>query len=428
LKFLQQGITNTSIFRLLSTISNFLIALLLSRFLGPKIKGDATIIVTTITFMVFFCSFVGGQALVYLVPRFRVENLVIPAYLWTFLVAGIAYVLIRHFHVFTWRRTFNICMLSVLGSLVNIHSAVLLAKQEIRRYNIVVLMPVLLTLIGLAGCLIYNPRMGIYDYLYPLYVAYMVTAVFSFGYCVRFISLRLSVTVFDDLDSSLKHGIGYQLFELLQLLNFRLYFYLLYHIQGASDLGLYSIGVSVLEVAWILGRSVSVIHYSDFSNHENEQLAVDRTIRYLKISFIVGAGILFVIGICPVWLYGMVFGSSFMYVKYLVKWLFPGILMYNPVLVIQSVYLSRASYGRLIFVQLVSLIFSVSLCYVLIPRYFFSGASAAASASFCVCGILMLFIFMKDYHIAMSRLLISKDDMLFINNVLKSYLGKRKDG
>lgn len=428
MNFLQQSITNTSLFRILSTVSNFLIALLLSRFLGPKVKGEATIMLTTITFLVFFCSFVGGQALVYLVPRFRVERLIIPAYIWTILVAGIAYILIRHFHVFTWRRSLNICLLSALASASNIHGAVLLAKREIRRYNIVFLLPVVLTLIGLIIHVLIFHQQDIYAYLYPLYLAYAASAILSFFYCYRFISWRPSAEVFDDLDSSFKYGLGYQIFELLQLLLFRLYFYLLYHIQGVSDLGLFSIGVSMLEVAWILGRSVSVIHYSDFSNHDNERLAVQQTLRYLKVVFLASALVLFVIGILPVGFYSFFFGQSFMYVKYQVKWLYPGILMYNLMLVIQSIYLSRAAYGRLIFAQLLALISSIALCYTLIPRYYYSGASAAASVGFTICGILMLAIFMKDYGIAISGLLIDREDVLFINNTLKSLLRLRKDG
>ncbi len=426
--FLQQSITNTSLFRILSTVSNFLIALLLSRFLGPKVKGEATIMLTTITFLVFFCSFVGGQALVYLVPRFRIERLIIPAYVWTILVAGISYILIRHFHIFTWKRTFNICFLSALASVSNIHGAVLLAKREIRRYNIVFLLPVVLTLIGLIIHILIFHQQDIYAYLYPLYLAYATSAILSFFYCYRFISWRPSAEVFDDLDSSFKYGLGYQIFELLQLLLFRLYFYLLYHIQGVSDLGLFSIGVSMLEVAWILGRSVSVIHYSDFSNHDNERLAVQQTLRYLKVVFLASALVLFVIGILPVGFYSFFFGQSFMYVKYQVKWLYPGILMYNLMLVIQSIYLSRAAYGRLIFVQLLALISSIALCYTLIPHYYYSGASAAASVGFIICGILMLAIFMKDYGIAISGLLIGREDVLFINNTLKSLLRFRKDG
>lgn len=428
MNFLQQSITNTSLFRILSTVSNFLIALFLSRFLGPKVKGEATILLTTITFLVFFCSFVGGQALVYLVPRFRAERLIIPAYIWTILVAALSYILLRHYQVFTWRRTLNICLLSALASASNIHGAILLAKREIKRYNIVFLLPVLLTLGGLAVYILVFHQRDIYAYLYPLYAAYGITAALSFFYCSRYISWRPSTEVFDDLDSSFKYGLGYQMFELLQLLNFRLYFYLLYHIQGVSDLGLYSIGVSMLEVAWILGRSVSVIHYSDFSNHDNERLAAEQTLRYLKVVLLASAGVLLVIGILPVEFYSLAFGRSFMYVKYQVKWLYPGILMYNLMLVIQSIYLSRAAYGRLIFVQLLALISSVGLCYTLIPHYYFSGASGAASVAFIICGVSILGIFMKDYQIPISRLLIDRNDVLFINNTLKSLLRFRKDG
>lgn len=424
---MQQGITNTTFYRLLSTISNFLIALLLARFMGPKVKGDATIFITTVTFLVFFCSFVGGQALVYLVPRFRVENLIIPAYIWTVLVAGVSYVLFRHYEVFTWRRSLNICILSVMSSVTNINAAVLLAKQEIRRYNVVNLMPVFMTMIGLLiGITVYESD-SIYGYLYPLLGSYFISVFISFFYVRKYLSLRSSTGVFDDIDTALKYGVGYQIFELLQLLNFRLYFFLLYHIQGPSDLGLFSIGVSMLEVVWIFGRSVFVIHYSDFSNSNNRVAAVRQTLLYVKLVILFSVVLLALIALCPSSVYGFVFGNSFSDVKYLVKWLFPGVMMYIAALVIQSIYMSRASYGRLIFAQLFSLICSVALCYLWIPHYYYSGASAAASVSYIVCSVIMLAFFIIDYKIPLSKFLISSADIDFINNVLKSYLRRQKD-
>jgi O-antigen/teichoic acid export membrane protein len=395
--------------------------------MGPKVKGDQTIFITTITFLVFFCSFLGGQALVYLVPRFRMENLIIPAYIWTVVVAGISFILSRYFGVFTWRRSMNISILAVLSSFVNINSAILLAKQEIRRYNIVMILPVLITVAGLAVSIFVYHSDDIYGYLYPLYAAYGITLVVSLFYATRYIHLSSASGVFDDIDSAVKHGMGYQAFELLQLMNFRLYFILLYHIQGPSDLGLFSVGVSILEVVWILGRSVFVIHYSDFSNSQSRVIAVRQTLRYIKIVFFTSVLILTVIALCPTSVYGFVFGASFANVKYQVKWLFPGVMMYSIALVIQSIYLSRASYGRLIFAQSIGLIFSVALCYVWIPHYYYSGASAAASASYIVCTVIMLAFFIWDYKIPLSKFLISAADVHFINNILKSYLRRQKD-
>ena len=427
MNFLQQGITNTTFFRLLSTISNFLIALLLARFMGPTVKGDQTIFITTVTFLVFFCSFTGGQALIYLVPRFRIENLIIPAYIWTVLVAGISFILFRHYEVFTWRRSLNICTIAVLSSVLNINTAVLLAKKEISQYNILNITPVFITMIGLTVGIFFYQSDSIYGYLYPLYGAYIISVVISFFYTKSYISINSSAGVFDDIDSALKYGVGYQIFELLQLLNFRLYFFLLYHLQGPSDLGVFSIGVSILEAVWILGRSVFVIHYSDFSNSDDNIVAVRQTLRYIKVVFIISIILLTFIALCPSSVYGYVFGASFAGIKYQVKWLFPGILMYSIALVIQSIYLSRARYGRLIFAQFVSLIISISLCYLWIPHYYYSGASAAASASYIVCAVIMLGFFMWDYGIPFSNLLISREDIDFINNVLKSYARRQKD-
>jgi O-antigen/teichoic acid export membrane protein len=427
---LQQGITNTTLFRLLSTIANFLIALFLARFLGPTVKGEATIFITTVTFLVFFCSFLGGQVLIYLVPRFRVENLIMPAYIWTVGVAGISFILFNHFAVFTWRRSFNICTISVLCSVVNINEAVLLAKKEIGRYNVLNILPVFITTIGLAlGIFVYQSDSvySIYGYLYPLYVAYTISALVSFFYARKYIRISPSASVFDDIDIALKYGMGYQIFELLQLLNFRLYFFLLYHLQGPTDLGLLSIGVSILEAVWILGRSVFVIHYSGFSNNDNHIVAVSQTLRYIKIVTVISVLLLAVIALCPSSVYGFVFGASFAGIKYQVKWLFPGILMYSIALVIQSIYLSQARYGKLIFAQLVSLVISVTLCYLWIPHYYYSGACAAASAAYITCAVIMLAFFMLDYKIPFSKLLISRGDILFINNVLKSYTGRQKD-
>ena len=395
--------------------------------MGPKVKGDATIFITTVTFLVFFCSIIGGQALVYLVPRFRVENLVIPAYIWTLLVAGISFILFIYFDVFTWRRSVNICVISMLSSIVNINACVMLAKQDIKRYNIINLMTVLITVIGLVISIFLYHSDNIYGYLYPLYVAYIGTIVISCYYVWGYISIRVTANVFDDIDSAMKYGAGYQMFDLLQLLNFRLYFILLYHLQGPSDLGIFSIGVSILEAVWILGRSVFVVHYSDFSNSEDREIAVLQTIRYIKIVFIASSILLALIALCPISVYSFVFGGSFADVKYIVKWLFPGVLMYGIALVIQSIYLSRASYGRLIFAQFIALLFSVGLCYLWIPDYYYSGASGAASVSYIVCTVIMLAFFIKDFKVPISKFLISKADVDFINNVLKSYIRRRKD-
>ncbi|MFN8309053.1 MAG: hypothetical protein U0T73_03745 [Chitinophagales bacterium] len=388
--------------------------------MGPKLKGDATIILTTVSFVVFFCSIVGGQSLVYLMPRANAPKLVWPSYVWTVAVCFSAFMVLSFFGIFSWKRSLNISFLSLLFSLVNIHASVLLAKQEIRKYNRLFGLPVLLTLILLTVFLWCGYSTSIYPYLYALYISYVITLIVSIWYCRSYFHAVPLQLLFTDLDESFRHGTSYQLLELLQLLGFRFYFYLLYHLQGAHDLGLYSIGVSIVEFAWVFARSVSAVHYADFSNNGNGQVIIRETVRYLKFSLIVSFVFLLAVAVCPISIYSAVFGEKFTYVKYTVKWLFPGIWMYNVVLVIQSYYLSRGSYSKLIVSHLAGTLIMVLGCYFLIPTYFFSGASAAASLSFIITSLILLRLFMKDAKIKMSAFFLNQEDW----NVMKHITSK----
>ncbi|MFN8278122.1 MAG: hypothetical protein U0T84_11620 [Chitinophagales bacterium] len=416
---MQQTITNTSLTRLASTVFNFLIAMGISRYLGPKIKGDATIILTTISFIVFFCSVIGGQSLVYLMPRFNAAKLVWPSYLWAFVVCTASFLVMSFFHLFTYKRCFNISLLSLLFSGVNIHASVLLARQEISKYNWVYALPVLLTLCALVFFLYFGTNNSIYPYLYSLYIAYGITLVISLWFCRHAIEAIDWHHVFHDIDESLKHGSSYQLLELLQLLCFRLYFYLLYHLQGAYDLGLYSVGVSLAEFGWVFARSVSTVHYADFSNENGHAIKVRQTIRYIKFTAVVSGLILFLVAACPISVYGIVFGNKFMYVKYTVKWLLPGVWVYNAALVIQSYYLSRGQYSKLIGAHIVGLFFLVSFCYALIPTYYFSGASLAASFSFFITSAMLLMMFLYDSGSSLKQFRWNREDTAVIRKILR---------
>jgi O-antigen/teichoic acid export membrane protein len=386
-----------------------------------KIKGDAAIIFTTVTFVVYFCNIIGGQAMVYLIPRLRLEKLILPAYLWTLIVTLSAYLIFSFFHVFTPFRAFNICLLSLFVSLINIHATILLAKQKIKEYNTLYALPIFLSLLGMLVAIYGYDLRTVRAYIYPLYFGYIVTLILSFFYCFKYL-IELSLSgVFEEIESSFKFGGSYQLVDLFQLLNLRFYFYLLYYLQGTVDLGFYSLGVSLLEVVWIFARSVSVVSYSHHSSENNNEVLVKETLRYLKMSLILSlVGLLFVMAV-PVEGYRILFGESFMYIKYSVKWLYPGVLVYNVMLVVQSYYFSKGKYSKLIFANIAGFLAGLMVCNLLIPSYYFSGASAGASISFILSSIIILMFFIRDNRLSIADFIISKQDFLFINNVFKSY-------
>jgi O-antigen/teichoic acid export membrane protein len=389
--------------------------------LGSTIKGDATIYITTITFIVFFCNIIGGQALIYLLPRLQFEKLIFPAYVWTLLIGLSFYFIFSVFHFFTQLRSLNIVILAIITSLVSIHSTILLSKKEIEKYNLLQALPIALTVLGLIVSIYVFEMRTIYAFIYPTYFAYIITLLVSIIFCYKYFKRSSFSGVFEELDSSFKYGGGYQLAELFQLLNFRFYFYLLYFMQGPSGLGYFSLGVSLVEVVWIFARSISIVNYNYFSAEMDSKKLVQDTLRYLKLSLLFSfIGLLMIISI-PKEIYGMIFGENFQYVKYVVKWLYPGVFTYNIMLVIQSFYLSKGTYSKLIFANITGFIVAVAVCHWLIPNYYFSGASAGASISFILSSFIILLFFIRDNRLSIADFIISKQDFLFINNVFKSY-------
>ena len=68
--------------RLATAVVNFGTIILLSRKLGPEGKGIATLILVLVISVQLLCDFLGGAAMVYLSPRYRLRNLLFPSWIW----------------------------------------------------------------------------------------------------------------------------------------------------------------------------------------------------------------------------------------------------------------------------------------------------------------------------------------------------------
>ena len=79
-------IANTFGTRLLAAVCNFLIAIVISQSVGDVGKGEQSLLLATITFILIFSDIVSGNSLVYLTPKHAFHKLVFPAALWSSLV------------------------------------------------------------------------------------------------------------------------------------------------------------------------------------------------------------------------------------------------------------------------------------------------------------------------------------------------------
>lgn len=423
---MNRQITNTIITRAASTAINFLIALLIARHAGPAIKGEVTLLVTTISFFIFFSNILGGQALVYLIPRNKVELLVLPAYIWSAFIALVGFLFLKFTPLVDVIHIPSIAALSLLSSIISIHQTILFAKRQITNANVVQLIPLSLQLAGVLGCYYFFNIHDAYAYIYASLVAYLIGVVASFFFIKHLVNFTGFTQHFTwkDFSHSLRYGLLFQLVEILQLLNLRYYFFQLGLQQGSQYLGIYSIGISILEAVWIIPRGIATVHYVNTANSSEVKQEAERTISLLKLSFALCAIALLAIYLVPQQVYTFVFGPGFSTVKHSMRYLFPGILVYSIWIVLSSFYFGIGKYKQLLVSNLAGVAAIVLFSSVLIPPYVMSGAGLAATLSFAVAALLLLVLFMVDNKIALSKLTYSANDWNKAVESLKRLKGK----
>ena len=428
---MQKLIVNTAIARALSTALNFIIALLIARHAGPTVKGDVTLLITTIWFLIFFSNILGGQVLVYLIPRNKIELLIVPAYCWSVFIAVAGFMFLKSTHLIHANHIPSIVVLSFLSAIVSIHQTVLLARKQITNANIIQIIPLLGQLAGILICFYYAHISDAYAYIYASLIAYTVTAAISFIPVQKFIHIKGTREFFaaTELKTSFKYGLLFQLIEILQLLNLRYYFYQLGIQQGSKYLGIFSIGISILEAVWIIPRSIATVHYVQTSHTSDIKTEASRAVQLFKFSFVLCAFALFVIWLVPSSVYTMVFGPGFSGVTRGMRFLFPGILIYCFPLVISSFYFGTGKYRSLIISNAVGFVSLVVFSWLLIPRYVMSGAGLAATLSFSIAAFTLFVLFIVDTQIRLWDFMPGKNDWVLAKSVLASWLqvGGRDD-
>lgn len=387
-------LVHTILTRATSTVLNFAIALVIARHAGPLVKGEVTLLLTIVTFYSFFSNIFGGQVLIYLIPKGNTEWIILPAYLWSMAVALMGYVVLSITPICPPALILPVTMLGLLSSLTGIHQSLLMARQQIYSANTLTVIPLLFQMCGLYFCFYQWNINGADAFIYSAIAGYIFTS---------FYGLWLSKPDFKHeqqghsqsvmLQEQLRHGLKFQLVEVLQLLNLRYYFFQLGLQQGAQYLGIFSIGISVLEAVWIIPRSMAAVNYVETSTAKKRD--TEHTVFLLKLNTLLVVVALLLIFIVPNHLYVRIFGNGFADVKHSMRFLYPGILLYSFHFIMSSYFLGRGQYGPLLMANTIGVLTLVISASFLIPVYVMSGAGLSATLSFAAATVLLFLFFVQ---------------------------------
>jgi O-antigen/teichoic acid export membrane protein len=319
----------TFISRLAAAVVNFGTIMLLSRKLGPEGKGIATLMLVIVTSVQLICDFMGGAAMVYLAPRYRLRNLIIPSWIWTIFWSLFAPLIVwfvrpELYEYYGW----HIAGLSFLNASMNQQLHLLNGREKFGYVNAINLMTAALVVSSLSF-FIWNDPQPIH-YVYALYAGWIPTWMVSLFVLLKLPKIGQSVSISKGLKSLLSYSSANQFGHLLQFSSQRIAYFLL----PAFSLGIYSNAVSLAEAMWMLSTSIATIQYGTIANSNDRAQAVKLTVPLFRASILITLFAGLFLCLLPASVFGLLFGDAFIPVKDNLFILLPGVIAISGYLII----------------------------------------------------------------------------------------------
>ncbi|MBK0404496.1 polysaccharide biosynthesis C-terminal domain-containing protein [Adhaeribacter sp. BT258] len=398
---------------------NFLIVMLTAQILGASGRGEIGIFGANLTLVILFTGILGGTGLAYLTPRTNIYQLLLPAYLWSVLVSGLVTGLLYFLDQVPPEYAGHLFGLSLLLALFTVNTTVLVGKEKVKVFNYLSFLQTLL-LIGVlaAGFLVFKLQ-TIAFYFTALYWAYGITFALSLV-AVLLLPDRPDFSGFQqNLLHLLRFGSTAQLSNIITFLNYRLGYYFLNTLTDSKAVGIFSVGVSLSEAIWMVGRSLALVQYAKLVNTEDPEAAKQLTIKLARLSFMVTALAVLVLALLPPVVFQLIFGQEFGSVNTVIWSLGLGIIAIGTSTIFSHYFAGRGKYNVNNWASFSGLLLTVPACWLLIPKFGFVGAALASTFSYLVAFAFLYWKFRRETGFTLAQLLPGREDFQELKKLLR---------
>lgn len=414
-------IAGTAFARFLNTLLGFAVVVVAARAFGAEGYGTIVLVILGIAFIQLVNNFIGGPALVYLVPRHEVSKLFILSYIWALVVSVVGANLLYVFGMIPPEYRWETMLLSLISNWASVNMMILIGKEKIKFYNIISVLQTALIYISIMVFIYVLGRDGIDYYIYALYIAYLSSFFLSLAAIRRYIVFSGLNQIGRPLKSIFHYGGLMQLASILQFFNYRMSYYLLERFYDKSTLGMFAVGVQLAEGMWLISKSVALVQYSRISNEPgNAAYAKSITLIFLKFTFIATLLMLLVLITLPSDVFVFVFGAGFTQVKPVIFSLSPGILTLSSSHIFSHYFSGTGKPQHNTKSSALGFIVVLVSGFLLIPDSGLIGAGIATSLSYITIFIYQLYWFRRESGAGLREMLISASDLDRIKKELKA--------
>ncbi|HQV39164.1 MAG: polysaccharide biosynthesis C-terminal domain-containing protein [Flavobacteriales bacterium] len=386
-------ITGTIAARIITTAMGLLISVIAGHRLGLEGLGTIGLIVLGITLIRLGMDLVGGSALVYLVPRVALGRLLRPGYLWAVLAAGVGYGIVRVFKLVPEGYAGDVAVLAFLQGIHAIHLSVLIGQQRIRANNIIAVVQAVV-LVAAFGVLARAPEADAHAFITASYISIGAALLLSI------FSMRKHVKPHAEAPQHvirllLRQGAYVQVANGMQLMNYRLAYWLIEKFQNTAALGIYTVANQLAEGAWLVPKSLAVVLYSKISNTEGPEGQRLLTLTFLKTSMACASAVVLVLVLLPSTVFQWVFGPEVVGITPLILLLVPGILSMAASQAYSHFFSGTARNVHNVIGSGLGLVATVVAGLLLIPAYGLFGAAISATLAYSINAVYQTIAFMR---------------------------------
>lgn len=414
-------ITGTIAARVSVTALNLAVTMLAGHRLGAFGLGTISMVVLGITLLMLAANLVGGGALVYLVPRVPLRRLLPPAYAWVTVACALGYGILRLFRLVPAGYEGHVAALTLLQAVYSIHLGVLIGQQRIRTHNAIIVAQAVVLLAVFTVLL----RMSAPDamaYVHASYAAFGATVLLS-TLAMRDRAPTIAHEGASVWRTLVQQGLLVQSANGMQLLNYRLAYWLIERFRGTAALGVYSVGNQLAESAWLAPKSLGLVLYSQVSNTADPERQRLLTLTILKVSLACALAVVLVLSALPDVVFRWAFGREITGLLPILLLLAPGILAMAASQAFSHFFSGTGRNKHNVIGSGLGLVATVAAGYTLIPAYGLPGAACTASLAYVLNAVYQGIVFVRSVEVHWHDLLPGRADV----DRLKQLMGRLRE-
>jgi len=422
-----------SSFTLITRVLIFGVALgtniVLARTLGPSQKGIYDIVLLIPSFSALLVMFGFDTANVFFGARDKlllptlVGNSVIAAIICGILaIIGIEVLLIvPFFSQYLQGRSIDTNIISWLALLMPLMLISFFVKEVIRaagdilQYNLASLSQGV-TQFVIVIFLVWFSSKGLVGAIWAWSLSQIIVAIYTLYIAIGIVKYVVRVNL-QTLKASFHYGIKLYPGNIAQFLNYRIDIFLVAFFLSPAEVGFYALSTMLAEKLWEFPHAIRTILLQRVAQETDNSVAAQITMRITRVSGMVVAAACILIVVFAYPLVTLLFGKEFLPTAPALIALMPGIwaLSIGKLWVTHLSGVGHPEVGT--YSALLSLIATLGLDLLLIPKLGIVGAAIASSISYSVASILIGIIFMTSTGLSIRNMLLpeSKDLQILAN-------------